>query len=64
MLHLIFFSVFLHFVFEETMRIVPPFFFWQALIVAAGAAGTAISSAPSRAAMATSAVAPVRLEMR
>ncbi len=30
-LHLIFFSDdFLHFVFEETMRIVPPFFFWQA----------------------------------
>ena len=30
------------------MRIAPPFFFWQALIVAAGAAGAAISSVPSR----------------
>ena len=29
-LHLIFFSVFLHFVFEVTMRSAPPFFFWQA----------------------------------
>ena len=61
--HLIFFSVFLHFVFDETMRIVPPFFFWQALIVAAGAAG-AISSVPSRPAMASSAVAPTRLKCR
>lgn len=26
----IFFSLFLHFVFAETMRIVPPYFFWQA----------------------------------
>ena len=45
------------------MRIVPPFFFWQALIVAAGAAG-AISSVPSRPAMASSAVAPTRLKCR
>jgi len=29
-LKLSFFSDFLHFVFLETMRIVPPFFFWQA----------------------------------
>ena len=59
----IFFSVFLHFVLDETRRIVPLFFFWQALIVAAGAAG-AISSVPSRPAMASSAVAPMRLKCR